>query len=318
MEIIRGLHNLRSKHRGSVVTIGNYDGVHLGHQAILRRLSLEAERLALPLTVTIFEPTPRELFDPQGAPPRLSSLREKLEDLAACKVDRVLCLPFNMRLASLEAESFVQQVLVDGLGAKVVAIGDDFRFGKGRCGDFDLLEQQGQKQGFDVVRLDTHQVDGARVSSSRVRECLANGDMQMVTRLLGREYRISGRVRYGRQLGRTLGIPTANIALGRRKGRVPAARFGVYAVSVDGVGDAPVNGVANLGVRPTVDGEDCLLEVHLFDYAGDLYGRHLSVHLEDFIRDEAKFSSVDELKSAMEKDIQQARDFFRASVTVKD
>ncbi len=318
MEIIRGLHNLRSKHRGSVVTIGNYDGVHLGHQAILKRLSLEAQRLELPLTVTIFEPTPRELFDPQGAPPRLSSLREKLEDLNNCKVDRVLCLPFNARLAALEAEDFVQQVLVDGLGAEVVAIGDDFRFGKGRCGDFDLLQKLGKEQGFEVVRLDTHQVNGARVSSSRVRDCLAIGDMKMVTQLLGRDYRISGRVSYGRQLGRTLGIPTANIALGRRKSRAPAPRFGVYAASVDGIEDKPLTGVANLGVRPTVDGEGCLLEVHLFDYAGDLYGKHLSVHLEDFIRDEAKFSSIDELKTAMEKDIQQAREFFAASVSVKD
>ena len=310
MEIIRGLHNLRSEHRGSVVTIGNYDAVHLGHQAILKTLAEQAAKHAVPLTVTIFEPTPREFFDPENAPARLSNLREKLEDLRDCGVERVLCLPFNAELANLEAEAFVQQVLVEGLGAKVVAIGDDFRFGKARAGDYDLLQRLGEARGFEVMRHDTLEVGGERVSSSRIRDLLAKGDIAAVRGLIRHGYRISGRVRYGRQLGRTLGIPTANIALGRRKDRCPAPRFGVYAVSVEGVAEGRVNGVANLGVRPTVCGENCLLEVHLFDYAGDLYGKHLSVYLEDYIRDEAKFASVDELKAAMEKDIQQARDYF--------
>ncbi len=314
MEIIRGLHNLRPEHRGCVMTIGNYDGVHLGHQAILQGLRDEADRLNLPLLVTIFEPTPREYFDAGGAPPRLASLREKLEDLQACGVDRVLCLPFNDRLASLEAEEFVRRVVVDGVDARVVGIGDDFRFGKGRCGDFELLQRLGREHDFAVRQLDSYEVDGQRVSSTGVRECLAAGDAEGARRLLGRPYRISGRVKHGRQLGRTLGIPTANIALGRRKGRVPAPRFGVYAVTVQGMDGTVKQGVANLGVRPTVDGKTCLLEIHLFDFDGDLYGRHLQVYLEVFIRDEARFESVDELKRAMEQDIEQARRHFAAPV----
>lgn len=308
MEIIRGLHNLRPEHRGSVVTIGNYDGVHLGHQAILARLGDEARRLDLPLTVTVFEPTPREFFDPVGAPARLSSLREKLEELHACGVDRVLCLPFNAELADVEAADFVRQVLVDGLAARAVAIGDDFRFGKGRQGDVALLRELGRAHGYEVLQLDTLLVSGRRASSTAVREALAAGRLGDVRDLLGHSYRISGRVRTGRQLGRTLGIPTANIALGRRKLRKPAPRLGVYAVRVEGLGQ----GVANLGVRPTVDGRSCLLEVHLFDFSGDLYGRHLNVYLEEFVRNEAKFESVDALKAAMEQDIEQARAYFAA------
>lgn len=312
MEIIRGLHNLRPEHRGSVVTIGNYDGVHLGHQAILARLLQDAERYNLPLTVTIFEPTPREFFDPQGAPARLCSLREKLEELHACGVDRVLCLPFTSAVAGLEAEDFVQRVLVEGLGSRVVAIGDDFRFGKGRLGDVQLLRRLGAEAGFEVQQLETLQLDGQRVSSTAVRESLASGNMERARALLGHCYRVSGRVRTGRQLGRTLGIPTANIALGRRKARRPAPRFGVYAVRIEGIEEKPLKGVANLGVRPTVDGRACLLEVNVFDFQGDLYGRHLSVYLEEFIRDEAKFDSVEVLKAAMEVDIEKARAFFAA------
>lgn len=313
MEFIRGLHNLRPEHRGCVMTIGNYDGVHLGHQAILNRLRQEADLLKLPLMVAIFEPTPREFFDPEGAPPRLSSLRGKLEDLEACGVDRVLCLHFNAKLAGLEAERFVQEVLVDGVQARVVAVGDDFRFGKNRRGDFKLLQEMSTEKAFKVLRLDTYQVDGDRVSSTRIRETLKTGDVRLAKKLLGKSYRISNKVRAGRKLGRTLGIPTANLALDRRKARWPAPRFGVYAVTVKTISGDSLHGVANLGVRPTVDGENCLLEVHLFDYEGDLYGQRLNVYFEEFIRDEARFESVEALKDAMNQDIDKTRAWFAAS-----
>lgn len=307
MDVIRGLHNLRPEHRGCVMTIGNYDGVHLGHQAILRRLIAQGEARDLPVLATVFEPTPREFFDPDAAPPRLSCLREKLEDLQEQGVGRVLCLPFNRRLADQAATDFVQDVIVDGLAAEYVAVGDDFRFGSHRGGDFDLLCSMGAELGFEVERQESEMVNGQRVSSSAVRELLAKGQMPEVAAMLGRPYRISGRVQAGRKLGRTLDVPTANIGLGPRRASKPAARLGVYAVTVDGLEQAGMAGVANLGFRPTVEGQGCLLEVHLFDFSADLYGRRLSVSLHHFLRDEQRFESVDALKAAMQQDIQQAR-----------
>ncbi|MGB1581548.1 MAG: bifunctional riboflavin kinase/FAD synthetase [Nevskiales bacterium] len=311
MQVIRGLHNLRPEHRGCVMTIGNYDGVHLGHRAILQRMRVEADQRGLPVLVTVFEPTPKEFFCPQVAPPRLASLREKLEDLSACGVDRVLCLPFTPALAQLPAEQFVQDVIVDGVGAKLVAIGDDFRFGRERAGNFELLQQLGSTLGFEVQQQDCERLAGERVSSTAVRAYLAEGQPHKAAAMLGQPWRISGRVQLGRQLGRTLDIPTANIALGLRKAAKPAARLGVYAVTVNGLGQA-LNGVANLGFRPTVAGEGCLLEVHLFDFNQDIYGQRLSVGMMHFLRAEQKFASVDALKAAMQNDIQQAKAFFSA------
>lgn len=311
MEIIRGLHNLRPRHRGCVMTIGNYDGMHLGHQAILQRLRAAAAERGLPSLVTVFEPTPREFFSPETAPPRLASLREKLEDLAAAGVDRILLLPFNQGLADLSAQQFVQDVIVAGVDAKLVAIGDDFRFGSRRTGDYSLLCALGAELGFEVQRQDCEQIDGERVSSTAIRERLAAGKPAEAARMLGRPYRISGRVQRGRQLGRTLDVPTANIELGRRKRHNPAPRLGVYAVTVQGLPQqGSGQGVANLGYRPTVAGEGCLLEVHLLDFSADLYGRRLSVSLRHFLRDEQKFASLGELQAAMAGDIQQARAYF--------
>ena len=313
MEVIRGLHNLRPEHRGCVMTIGNYDGVHLGHQAILQRLRIEADRRQQPVLVTLFEPTPREFFAPETAPARLASLREKLEDLSSCGVDRVLCLPFDARLAQYDAEAFVKDVLVDGVAASLVGVGDDFRFGRQRVGDFDLLQKLGAELGFAVQQQDCEMLDGQRVSSTAIRQYLAEGEPEQAAAMLGRAYRISGRVQQGRQLGRTLAIPTANIALGRRKARKPAPRLGVYAVTVD-MGEGKVlKGVANLGYRPTVSGEGCLLEVHLFDFEADIYGQRLSVSLQHFLRDEQKFDSVDSLKRAMQDDIVKARQLLAAA-----
>lgn len=311
MEIIRGLHNLRPEHRGCVMTIGNYDGVHRGHQAVLSSLQSEAQQRGLPVLVTVFEPTPREFFAPQDAPARLASLREKLEDLQRYGVERVLCLPFNQRLAQLPAEQFVQQVIVEGVAAEYVAVGDDFRFGRNRAGDFSMLQALGQQHGFAVAQQACVRQTEQRISSTAIRQHLADGEPDLAAVMLGRPYRISGRVQLGKQLARSLDMPTANIALGRHKGRKPAPRFGVYAITVSGLenetGQAEIQGVANLGVRPTVAGEGCLLEAHLFDYSGDLYGRRLSVSLQHFLRDEQRFASLDELKAAMHQDMTQAR-----------
>lgn len=306
MQLVRGLHNLRPQHRGCVVTIGNFDGVHRGHQAILARLRERATELGLPSCVVIFEPQPREFFSPQRAPARLTRLREKLELLAAQGVDRVLCLAFNRRLCELSAHAFVQRVLVDGLGVRHLEVGDDFRFGCDRAGDFEFLCRVGVAEGFTVEAAVTVEVDGQRVSSTRLRAALSHGDLPLVERLLGRPFSLCGKVLHGQKLGRQLGVPTANVQLKRR--RVPLT--GVYVVSTELDGQ-PWPGVANIGVRPSVasDGR-AHLEMHLLDFAGDLYGRHLRVAFHHKLRDEERFSSLEALKSAIDADIAAARAYW--------
>lgn len=306
MQLVRGLHNLRPQHRGCVATIGNFDGVHRGHQAILKRLRERAGELQLPACVVIFEPQPREFFAPQTAPARLTRLRDKLELLAAEGVERVVCLAFNRRLRELSAAQFVQQVLVDGLGVRHLEIGDDFRFGCDRAGDFDFLRQAGSEQGFSVEAAATVELDAERVSSTRVREAIATADFGLAERLLGRPYCISGRVLHGQKLGRQLGAPTANVQLKRRK----APLNGVFLVSalVDGRRHA---GVANIGVRPSVAGDGSAhLEVHLLDFAGDLYGRRMTVAFRRKLRDEQRFASLEALKTAIAADIAAARAYW--------
>lgn len=303
MQLVRGLHNLRPSHRGCVATIGNFDGVHRGHQAVLARLRARAAEAGLPSCVVIFEPQPREFFAPDRAPPRITSLREKLELLREAGVDRVLCLTFNRRLRELSAEQFIHQIMVEGLGVKHLEVGDDFRFGKGRTGDFALLVEAGAREGFTVESAATIELDGERVSSTRVREVLAAGDFAEVERLLGRPYRISGRVLHGQKLGRQLGTPTANLQLNRLR---PALQ-GVYLVSVE-VGGRRWAGVANIGTRPSVKGDGrAHLEVHLLDFAGDLYGRRLVAQFHRKLRDEQRFASLEALKSAIDADIAAAR-----------
>lgn len=311
MELVRGLHNLRPRHRGCVATIGNFDGVHAGHQAILKRLSAHAERVGLPGCVVIFEPQPREYFAPGSAPPRLTRLRDKLALLEAQGVDRVLCLAFNRRLRELSADQFIQQVLIDGLGVTHLEVGDDFRFGCDRAGDFALLRQSGQLHGFTVESASTVAQNGERISSSRIRQVLAEGDFAQAERLLGRPFSITGRVLHGQKLGRQLGAPTANVQLKR----INAPLNGVYRVSVelDGITQP---GVANIGTRPTVDGDGCAhLEVHLLDYAGDLYGRRLTVIFYEKLRDEQRFESLAELQAAISADIANARARWAADLT---
>jgi len=306
MQLVRGLHNLRPGHRGCVASIGNYDGVHRGHQAILKRLRERAAELQLPSCVILFEPQPREYFTPETAPARLARLRDKIELLTAEGIDRVVCLAFNRRLRELSAAQFVQQVLVDGLGVRHLEIGDDFRFGCDRAGDFEFLRQAGAEYGFTVEAATTVELDGERISSTRVRQALAAGDFALAERLLGRPYSIGGRVLHGQKLGRQLGTPTANVQLKRRK----APLQGVYLVSarLDG---RRVPGVANIGVRPSVNGDGrAHLEVHLLDFSGDLYGQRMNVAFHRKLRDEQRFASLEALKAAIDADIAAARAYW--------
>jgi riboflavin kinase / FMN adenylyltransferase len=303
MDLVRGLHNLTLRHRGCVATIGNYDGVHRGHQHIIAALRERASALGLPAVVVTFEPTPREYFEGAAAPSRLTRLREKLAALESCGVDRVVVLRFDDRMRSMAAAEFVDRLLVDGLGVRHLVVGHDFHFARRREGTIETLRTAGQVHGFTVEEVDQFLVDGERVSSSLVREALNRGDLGRATRLLGRPYRMAGRVRLGKRLGRQLGYPTANLALQRKV--VPL--WGIFAVRVSGAGLSDHPAVASLGTRPTVDGTEPLLEVHLFDWDGDLYGRHLDVDFIARLRDEQKFESLDALVAQMHRDAAAAR-----------
>lgn len=306
---LRGLHNLRPKHKGNVVTIGAFDGVHLGHQAILQQVIEQAKSLELPSLVMIFEPQPHEFFSAEKAPARLMRLREKVDALFAAGIDRVFCLPFNRYLSQLSADAFIQQVLVEGLGARYLVVGDDFRFGCGRKGDYALLQAAGQQHGFELTDTATYLVDDERVSSTRIRQVLEGGHFSEVPSLLGKPYTISGRVVRGQQLGRELGAPTANVHLHRY--RSPLS--GVFAVETTLANGDILPGVANVGVRPTVCGDTKpILEVHLFDRDDDLYGEKIVVEFKHKIREEIRFESVEILRQQIQKDIQQARQFLSA------
>jgi riboflavin kinase / FMN adenylyltransferase len=306
MRVIRGLHNLKQGSPGCVATIGTFDGVHVGHRAVFQRLADLGRVLGLPTTVITFEPQPMEFFAPERAPARLTRLGEKLHALRHCGIDQVVLLEFGPRMAAMGARTFVRELLVDGLGARHLLVGDDFRFGHNREGDFALLEAMGCEHGFAVDDFDTVSHGGERVSSTRIREALARGDLWLARHLLGRPYRICGRIGHGDKRGRTIGYPTANINLHRR---VSPLR-GVYAVMVDGVADHPWPGVANIGTRPTVTGDPrYLLEVHLFDFASDLYRRHAQVEFRLKLRDEQKFDSFPDLKAQIDRDAVAARAF---------
>jgi riboflavin kinase/FMN adenylyltransferase len=307
MELIRGLHNLKTRHRGCVATIGNFDGVHLGHQAVIGQLAEKGAELHLPTLALFFEPQPLEFFRSSAAPARLTRLREKLTALRRYSVDRALVIRFDERFASMEAEAFIQQVLVEGLGVRYLVVGDDFRFGHNRRGDFTMLEQAGRRCGFPVVHLHSFLIDGERVSSTRIRQLLAAGDLEGAEKLLGRPYRMSGRVAHGDKIGRTLDVPTANIHLHRQVSPIQ----GIFVVELFGIEGEPWAGVASVGTRPTVGGTRALLEVHLLDFTGDIYGAHVNVNFLHKLRDEKRFDSLDELRRRMQEDISQARDYFR-------
>ncbi|MEP0202315.1 MAG: bifunctional riboflavin kinase/FAD synthetase [Halioglobus sp.] len=300
MELIRGLHNLRPAHGGCVATIGAFDGVHRGHRAVIERLLAQGKAMSLPTVVIVFEPLPREYLTPLQAPARLMSFREKFIILKELGVDRVLRIRFNDALRSMSADAFVEEIFVDGLGVKFVALGDDFRFGADRQGDFEFVKRRGEVLGFDCQSMDTLTCAGERVSSTRVREALADGDFTLAEELLGRPYSISGRVVYGRQLGREIGAPTANVELHRL--RSPLS--GVFAVEVSGAGLENAPGVANVGTRPTVnDSIRANLEVHLLNRDINLYGQRIAVRFKHKLREEKKFGSLDELKENIQTDI---------------
>jgi riboflavin kinase/FMN adenylyltransferase len=304
MELVRGLANLRAEHRGSVVTIGNYDGVHRGHQHMLAAVTSQARSLGLPATVVTFEPTPREYFEGDAAPARLMRLREKLEALPLYGVDRVVVLRFDRRMQAMGADEFVDRLLVRGLGARHVVVGHDFHYARRREGNVETLRAAGVRHGYTVEEVGRFLVDGERVSSSLVRVALGRGDLARAALLLGRPYRMAGRVRRGQQLGRKLGYPTANLALHRKV--VPL--WGVFAVRVSGAGLVDHPAVVSLGTRPTIAGTEPLLEVHLFDYDGDLYGRYLDVDFVRRLRDERRFESLDALVEQMHCDAAEARE----------
>jgi riboflavin kinase/FMN adenylyltransferase len=306
-EFIRGLHNLGPEHKGCVATIGSFDGVHLGHQVILQQLIEVALMLGVPAVAIVFEPQPTEFFLGDKAPARLMRMREKLEALWATGVDKVLCLNFNETLRNLSAEQFIDRVLVQGLGIKHLVVGDDFRFGCDRKGDYTLLQAKGAELGFAVTDTHTLDMDGKRVSSTRIRHLLEAGNFPEAEKLLGKPYGIYGRVVYGKQLGRQLGVPTANVDL--RRYRSPL--HGVFAVTAIFKDGTQVQGVANVGVRPTVNGlKKPLLEVHLFNFSRDIYGAVIDVVFHHKLRDEKKFASLDELKAQLQTDISEAKAFF--------
>jgi riboflavin kinase/FMN adenylyltransferase len=289
------------------LTIGNFDGVHRGHRAMLDRLVAKARALGVPCGVLTFEPHPREFFSAATAPTRLSRLREKLELIAEAGIDRTHVLRFGAQLAAMSAERFIEEVLLRGMGVRWLLVGRDFRFGAKRAGDFEMLKAAGARQGFGVEAMDDVLEGAQRISSSGVRAALAVGDLEAAARLLGRPYTMSGRVAHGEKLGRTLGFPTANLVLRRLP---PLA--GIFAVEAE-VEEThkALRGVASVGRRPTVKADAApLLEVHLFDWNGDLYGQHLRVRFLRKLRDEAKYDGLEALRAAIARDAAEAKDYF--------
>jgi riboflavin kinase/FMN adenylyltransferase len=293
--------------RPIALTIGNFDGVHLGHRAMIARLAEAARPLGLPVAVMTFEPQPQEFFAPDQAPARLTTLREKLELLRECGVDRTYVFRFGFAFAQLTADQFISRILLDGLAAKRLLVGDDFRFGARRAGDTSLLKQVAPQAGFAVDSMPSVVVAGSRVSSTAIRARLQGGDLDGAQQLLGRRYSIAGRVVRGDQLGAKLGYPTANIRLNRLR----APLSGIFVVEATGLGPEPLPGVASLGVRPTVkERGKPTLEVHLFDFKGSIYGRRIGVRFLEKLRDEQKFSDIDALVAQMDLDAAAARDYF--------
>lgn len=308
MLIRRGFEPCQDTDRGCVVAIGNFDGLHLGHQAILAVLLGRGREARLPTAVLTFEPHPREFLAPAQAPARLMRLRDKAERLAGMGISQLRVLRFNQKLSSWEAGTFIERVLIAALGAKHVVIGEGFRFGYGRGGDASLLRREGAACGFVVDEVPPHRIGGSAASSTRVREALAAGRLNEASSLLGRDYQICGRVIAGERLGRRLGFPTANIRLHRR---VPPLH-GIFAVRVSGAGLKAHPGVASVGTRPTVGGKEWLLEAHLFDFEGELYGQRLAVDFVARLRDEIQYRDLETMIAQMHDDARAARKLLKA------
>ncbi|HCU67563.1 MAG TPA: bifunctional riboflavin kinase/FAD synthetase [Rheinheimera sp.] len=305
MELIRGLHNIKPGHRDCVLTIGNFDGVHLGHQAVLAQVKQIAAALGLPAVVMVFEPQPLELFKPDAAPARLTRFREKYHWLARLGLDRLLCVNFNADFAGQEPQAFIEQLLLGKLGVRHLIVGDDFCFGKNRAGNFALLQQAAARYGFGLTSTASLKQDDQRVSSTLIRQALEQNDLTQAEQMLGRPFSLMGRVRHGEKVGRQLGFPTANVWLYRNK--LPVR--GVYAIEAF-TAHGHFHGVANIGARPTLKGKQEQLEAHFFDFQGDLYGQQIEVLLRHKLRAERKFASLAELQQQIQLDAAAARQFF--------
>jgi riboflavin kinase / FMN adenylyltransferase len=305
--LIRSSYNITPKQRGCVMTIGNFDGVHVGHQQLAAKVIARAKELNAPSLVMTFEPHPFEFFAGDHVTiPRITRLREKFRALSHCEIDNVLIMPFNHALEKMSSTDFVKELIQGQLAPRHIVVGDDFRFGYKREGDFSLLKAIGAEVGFSVEAMPTVLVDGKRVSSTRVREALAQGDHVLTRQLLGHPYAMLGRVRRGDQRGRQLGFPTANIYLHRKLTPVK----GVYTVYMHGIADKPLPGVANVGTRPTVNGSRTLLEVHLLDFNQDIYNRYVEVEFCEKLRDEVRFANLTLLTEAIAEDVVFARKYF--------
>lgn len=307
MQVIRGLHNCRTKHQNGVLTIGNFDGLHLGHQKILQQLRSEAERLSTHGSLMTFEPLPREYFAKDSTTPRLMNRSEKIRVLknfdAAIQPDYLLFLNFNKALASMRATEFIEKILIDKLRVKAIIVGDDFRFGCDRQGDFAMLQSYGKSHGLSVISIESHLVEEQRVSSTLIRQALTDNQLASADKMLGRGYTICGHVNHGEKRGRTIGFPTANIHLHRSE----TPLRGVYSVTMHSPKHGDIAGIANIGFRPTVDGKHVQLEVHLFDFDESIYGEAICVSFQHKIRDEKKFDSFDDLKNQIKIDCKEAR-----------
>lgn len=309
MRLIRGLHNLIETLPGCVATIGNFDGLHLGHQCILDKLKALSAEKQLPSVVITFEPQPLEFFKPDFAPTRLTSLREKAMLLERFGIDHLVCLHFDWSLAKLSAADFVEQLLVGKLGVEALVIGDDFRFGQGRDGDRSMLEASGRQHGFMVAAMSAHEIGTERVSSTRVRNALAEADLETAARLLGRPYSNAGRIIHGDKRGRDLGVPTLNMDLKR----LHAPLKGVFATRVHQLAAEPLPAISYIGTRPVFNGERLLLETHIFDFDENCYGRLCEVEYAALVREERSFETADALITQMHIDMDQARTMLEAT-----
>ena len=307
MRLIRGLHHLEPLRNGCVLTIGNFDGLHLGHRRVIERVAEHGRRMGLPTVAMIFEPQPLEFFLGDHAPSRLTRLREKVIQFAKLPIDELLVLPFNRTLADYDAEQFIENILVSKLNIRHLVIGDDFHFGKARRGNFALLQHRGHEFGFTVESTDSFELEGFRVSSTLIRDALGEGDLTQAKTLLGRDYSVCGRVAHGDKRGRQLGFPTANLEMFRKN----TPLIGVFAVIMTGLDGRELKGVANLGNRPTFyGGAKAVLETHLFDFDQDIYGRYVEVHFKAKLRDEMRFDSINALRAQIVDDIASAQAFF--------
>ncbi len=308
MQLIRGLAHLETLQHGCVLTIGNFDGLHLGHRVVIDKLTEYGKKLGLPVVVLLFEPQPLEYFLGDNAPSRLTRLREKAIQFSSLPIQQLIVLKFNKHLANYRAEDFIHDILIEKLNVKHLVIGDDFHFGKARRGNFALLKEYGRRFGFQVEDTHSYELNELRISSTLIRDALGEGDLALAKKMLGRDYSVCGRVAHGDKRGRTIGFPTANIEMFRKNTPI----IGVYAVTMTGIDEKEFAGVANVGTRPTVEGGSrVILETHLFDFDQEIYGAYVEVHFKQKIRDEMRFQSLALLQAQIHKDVLTAKQYLQ-------